>query len=430
MNIMTSKLFIRRTNSLTSMFIWIMFNSLATILIWKERKVRGKPIHPDCGSYLNKIDMIVPIPLSVPDLRGREAELLLGCVRDNWVSSAGPEVRAFETAMARLTGRAHAVATVNGTAALHLALLAAGVRAGDRVIVPDWTFAASANAITHAGATASFVDVGEADWALDPALVAETLAGDPTIRAVIAVDPLGHTADLDALEAACASYGVPLIEDAAGAIGARYRGRPSGTGGAAAIFSFNGNKTVTAGGGGMLVTDDAAMAQRVRHLSTQARLGSEYVHDMIGFNYRMTNINAALGLAQIERLDEMVAARSTIAARYDGAFADLETITPMPRPGYCDSVCWLYSVRLPDEETARALVASCDAAHIEARLFWRSLSAQAPWQDASRRLRGVSAGLSGTVVSLPSSSSLSEPDQQRVIDAITTWHESNVGAEA
>lgn len=370
------------------------------------------------------------IPLSVPDLRGREAELLLGCVRDNWVSSAGPEVTAFETALARLTGRTYAVATVNGTAALHLALLAAGVRAGDRVIVPDWTFAASANAIAHAGATASFVDVGKTDWALDPALVAETLACDPTVRAVIAVDPLGHTADLDALEAACAPYGVPLIEDAAGAIGARYRGRPSGSGGTSAIFSFNGNKTVTAGGGGMLVTDDAAVAQQVRHLSTQARPGKDYVHDMIGFNYRMTNINAALGRAQIERLDEMVAARRAIAARYDDAFAGLETITPMPRPGYCDSVCWLYSARLPDEKTARALVASCDVARIEARLFWRSLSAQAPWRDAPRRLRGVSAALSGTVVSLPSSSSLSEQDQQRVIDTVTVWHDSIVGAEA
>lgn len=370
------------------------------------------------------------IPLSVPDLRGREAELLLGCVRDNWVSSAGPQVTAFETAMARLTGRTHAVATVNGTAALHLALLAAGVCAGDRVIVPDWTFAASANAISHAGATASFVDVRKADWALDPDLVAEALACDPTIRAVIAVDPLGHTADLDALEAACAPYGVPLIEDAAGAIGARYRGRPSGSGGTAAIFSFNGNKTVTAGGGGMLVTDDAVFARKVRHLSTQARPGSDYIHDMIGFNYRMTNINAALGCAQIERLDEMVAARRAIAARYDDAFAGLALVTPMPRPGYCDSACWLYSVRMPDEKTTRALVASCDVARIEARLFWRALSAQAPWQDAPRRLRGVSAALSGTVASLPSSSSLSKQDQQRVIDTVTIWHESIVGANA
>lgn len=394
----------------------------------KDENPGGKPIHPGCGSY--STNMTERIPLSVPDLRGREADLLLGCVRDNWVSSAGPEVTALESAMARLTGRAHAVATVNGTAALHLALLAAGVGVGDRVIVPDWTFAASANAISHAGATASFVDVRESDWALDPALVGEALAGDPTIRAVIAVDPLGHTADLDAVAAACEKYGVPMIEDAAGAIGARYRGRPSGSGGAAAIFSFNGNKTVTAGGGGMLVTDDHALAGQVRHMSTQARPGGDYIHDMIGFNYRMTNINAALGLAQIERLDEMVAARHAIAARYDAAFAGLATVTRMPRPEYCDSVCWLYSLRLADEKTARDLVAACDAAGVEARLFWRSLSAQLPWQDAPRNLQGVSAALSGTVVSLPSSSSLPERDQQRVIDTVTAWHASMVGAEA
>jgi perosamine synthetase len=356
--------------------------------------------------------------------------LLLGCVRDNWVSSVGPEVTAFEAAMARLTGRSHAVATVNGTAALHLALLAAGVGTGDRVIVPDWTFAASANAIAHAGAIASFVDVRASDWALDPAVVAETLAEDPSIRAVIAVDPLGHIADLDALEAVCAPYGVALIEDAAGAIGARYRGRPSGSGGRAAIFSFNGNKTVTAGGGGMLVTDDVAFARRAHHLSTQARPGSDYIHDMIGFNYRMPNINAALGLAQLERLDEMVAARAAIGARYDSAFDGFATVSPTPRPEYCDSVCWLYSVILPDEKTARTLVAFCDAAGVDARLFWRSLSAQAPWSDAPRRLRGVSEALSGAVVSLPSSSSLSEQDQQRVIDTVAAWHDSIAGAEA
>ena len=388
-----------------------------------------KPIHPECGSYRH-LNLAIRIPLSVPDLRGREAELLLGCVRDNWVSSAGPEVTAFETAMARLTGRAHAVATVNGTAALHLALLAAGVRPGDRVIVPDWTFAASANAVAHAGALASFVDVGESDWAIDPALVAETLAEDPKIRAVIAVDPLGHTADLDALEAVCAPHGVALIEDAAGAIGARYRGRSSGSGGLAAAFSFNGNKTVTAGGGGMLVTGDAEYARQVRHLSTQARPGNDYIHDAIGFNYRMTNINAALGLAQFERLDEMVAARRAIAERYDTAFSGLSSIAPTPRPAHCESVCWLYSIRLPDEAAARALVACCDAAGIEARLFWRSLSAQAPWQDAPRRLRGVSTALSGCVISLPSSSSLVADDQQRVIDTVAAWHAGTLGVGA
>lgn len=370
------------------------------------------------------------IPLSVPDLRGREAELLLGCVRDNWVSTAGPEVSAFEAALRELTGRRHAIATVNGTASLHLAVLAAGVQPGERVIVPDWTFAASANAVAHAGAVPCFVDVAATDWALDPVLVDAVLAIDPTVRAVIAVDPLGHAADLDALGAACRARGVTLIEDAAGAIGGRYRGRPCGTGGEIAIFSFNGNKTVTAGGGGMVVTDDAAVADRVRHLSTQARLGGDYLHDMVGFNYRMTNLNAAVGLAQLERLAEMVAARRGIAARYDAAFAAMPEVTPMPRPAHSESSCWLYSVRLPDEAAAQALVAALDLAGAEARVFWRSLSAQAPWHGAPRHLCGVSAALSGTVVSLPCSSSLAEADQRRVIAAVEAWQASRRGAAA
>jgi dTDP-4-amino-4,6-dideoxygalactose transaminase len=361
------------------------------------------------------------IPLAVPDLRGREAELLAKCVAENWVSSAGPEVSAFERGIAEVAGRAHAVATVNGTAALHLALMALGIGRGDRVVVPDWTFAASANAVAHAGATPVFVDVREQDWALDPDLTAEVLAADPSIRAVIAVDPVGHLADMDALGSVCAARGVALVEDAAGGIGASYRGRPCGSFGLISTFSFNGNKTVTAGGGGMVLTDDEAIARLVRHRSTQARAGLDYSHDMVGYNYRMTNLNAAVGLAQLERLDEMVAAKRAIAARYDEGFAGLDGVAPMPRPAWCDSTGWLYCVRLSDEAEARALVAALDRAGADARLFWRSLSVQAPWRDAPRRLTGVSEGLTGRVVSLPCSSFLTGDEQDRVIEAVRRW---------
>lgn len=372
--------------------------------------------------------MPAAIPLSIPDLRGREAELLLGCVRDNWVSSAGPQVSAFERSVAALTGRAHAVATVNGTAALHLALLGSGIRPGDSVIVPDWTFAASANAVAHAGATPVFVDVRHEDWALDPALVAEALAADRAIRAVIAVDPVGHAADMDALADVCDRAGVTLIEDAAGAIGATYKGRPCGSLGKASIFSFNGNKTVTCGGGGMLVTDDEALARTARHRSTQARLGADYVHDAVGYNYRMTNLNAAVGVAQLERLGEMVAAKRAIAARYDAALAGRSDLRPMPRPAHSLSSCWLYNVRLADETAARSLVAALAANGIEARIFWRSLSAQKPWEKAPRHLDGVSQALSARVVSLPSSSSLPEADQARIVEALGAWHAAGASA--
>lgn len=361
------------------------------------------------------------IPLAVPDLRGREAQLLVKCVEENWVSSAGPEVVAFEAAVARLTGRKHAIAVVNGTAGLHLSLLAAGVCPGDHVAVPDWTFAASPNAIAHAGATPHFVDVGESDWAIDPILLAKALEDDPRIKAVIAVDPLGHAAPFEALAPICAARGVPLIEDSAAAIGATYQDRPCGSLGKVSVFSFNGNKTVTAGGGGMVMTDDEAMARFVRHVSTQARPTREYVHDHVGFNYRMTNINAAVGLAQIERLEEMVAAKRAIAARYDALLAQRNDIVAMPRPAHSNSSCWLYSVLLPGEAAAQSLVSAMEEQAIEARVFWRSLSAQQPWAGAPRTLSGVSSRLSGCVVSLPCSSSLSEADQDRVIEVLGNW---------
>lgn len=361
------------------------------------------------------------IPLSVPDLRGREAEYLVRCVRDNWVSSAGPDVTAFEDGIAARAARRFAVATVNGTAALHLALIAVGVQPGDRVIVPDWTFAATANAVAHAGAVPVFVDVREEDWALDPELLDEALKQYAPVRAVLVVDPLGHAADLTAIETICSAHGVPVVEDAAGAIGAFHHTRPCGSGGLASTFSFNGNKLITAGGGGMVVTDDEEIAKKVRHLSTQARLNADYVHDAVGYNYRMTNLNAALGLAQLERLDEMIAARRANAARYDDAFANTPRLNPMPRPEHSTSTGWLYSLRLGTASAASDLVSWLDKAEIDARVFWKALTNQSPWRGAPRIVRGVSESLSGTVVSIPSSSSLNSAQQERVILALTDW---------
>lgn len=362
------------------------------------------------------------IPLSVPDLRGREAELLAACVRDNWVSSAGPFVPEFEGKIAALAGRPHAVAACNGTAALELLLTAAGIGRGARVVVPDYTFAATANAVLHAGATPLFVDVSAESWTLDPALVAEALA-DRTqpVAAVIAVHTLGHPADMDALAAVCAEAGVPLIEDAAGAIGALYKNRPAGGLGDAAMFSFNGNKTVTAGGGGMIVTDRVDWADRARALSTQARSGNRYRYHAAGRNYRMTNVNAAIGLAQLERLPEMLAAKRRIAAGYDAALAGRDDLKPMPRRAWAESGCWLYSVLCADAGDADDLVVAMNAARIEARHFWEMLSDQAPYADAPRRLSGVAARLSGAVVSLPCSSSLGAGEQERVIAVLARW---------
>ena len=322
--------------------------------------------------------------------------------------------------MAALCRRGHAMAMVNGTAALHMALVAAGVEKGDRVIVPDWTFAASANAIIHAGAEPVFVDVTPETWTLDPALVAEVISSaDLAIAAVMPVHVLGHPVDMDQLMTVTGE--LPIIEDAAGAIGALYKGEHVGKFGLVSAFSFNGNKTVTAGGGGMVLTDDEETANRIRHLSTQARVGADYTHDAVGFNYRMTNLNAAVGLAQLERLDEMIAIKHSIAATYDEAIEGRDDISAMPRATWADSSCWLYSVRVCAEADANRLVARMHEAQIEARIFWRSLSAQPVYASAPRRLSGVSEALSGMVVSLPCSSGLTVSQQSRVLDVLRDW---------
>jgi dTDP-4-amino-4,6-dideoxygalactose transaminase len=362
------------------------------------------------------------IPLAVPDLRGNEAKYLAQCVADNWVSSVGPFVTEMERRLAALSARRHAVATVNGTAALHLALLALGVGRGDLVVVPDWTFAATANAVVHAGATPLFIDVTGESWTLDPALLDRALAAHTgRVKAVTAVHALGHPADMDPIMDVAARHGVPVVEDAAGAIGAYYRGRPIGSLGTAAIFSFNGNKVATAGGGGMVVADDDAIARTARHLSTQARPGADYVHDAAGFNYRMTNLNAAVGLAQLERLDDMVAIKRRIAARYAEAVAGRADMSFMPRRAWAESSAWLSSVLVARADDAAALVDHLARSAIEARVFWRALSPQAPYRGAPRLLSGVAAALSGRVVSLPCSTSLSDADQGRVLDALAAW---------
>ena len=362
------------------------------------------------------------IGLAEPDLRGRETEYLARCVADNWVSSAGPFVGEFERRVAAVVERTHGVAIVNGTAALQLALIAAGVQPGDHVAVPDYTFAATANAVIHAGAVPYFVDVTSESWTLDPDLVGEGIARKSLrIAAVIPVHTLGHPADMDRMKAVCAAAGIPLIEDAAGAIGARYKGRPAGSLGDAAMFSFNGNKTVTAGGGGMIVTDRDDWARKAKGLSQQARAGARYHYEAAGFNYRLTNVNAAIGLAQLERLDEMLGAKRAIAACYDAVLAGRNDLRPMPRASWAESACWLYSVLCGSRAAADSLTSALNSDNIEARHFWESLSAQQPYRDAPKLLSGVGAGLSGRVVSLPCSTGLTHADQDRVIGIISAW---------
>ena len=271
------------------------------------------------------------LALAEPNLSGNEAAYLQECVTSGYVSSVGPFVDRFEAMVADLARSRHAVATTSGTAGLHVALKALGVGPGDLVIVPAYSFIASATAVSQAGAEPWFFDIGADSWTLDPTLLEAVLSVETEWRdgalyhrtrgarvgALMAVHALGHPADMDAIVELATANGLPVLADGAAALGATYKGRPVGELGAqATVFSFNGNKTITAGGGGAVAGNGEALMARIRHLSTTARAADGYRHDEIGFNYRMTNLQAAVGCAQLERLGEFVAAKRRIAACY------------------------------------------------------------------------------------------------------------------
>ncbi|WP_433795046.1 DegT/DnrJ/EryC1/StrS family aminotransferase [Actinoplanes sp. CA-252034] len=360
------------------------------------------------------------IYLSPPDVTDLERKLLLDAFDSNWVAPVGPDLDAFEEQVADRVGVRHAVALSSGTAALHLALIAAGVRRGDTVLVPSFTFAATANAVVYLGARPVFVDSTPDSWNVDPALVAEELRARAERgnlpRAVIAVDMYGQCADYDPLLEACDRYGVPLIEDAAEALGATYRGRAAGSFGLAGVLSFNGNKIITTGGGGMLVTDDGRVAKQARHLATQAREPvAHYEHRAVGYNYRLSNLLAAVGRGQVQRLDQMIAARKATFAFYRDR---LPGLTFMPIAGYGEPNYWLTCVLTEDEAHRDRLLAALDSRDIEARPAWKPMHLQPVFQDCVTRGGGVCADLFRRGVCLPSGSALTDHDRGRVVDAV------------
>ncbi|MCS6969621.1 MAG: aminotransferase class I/II-fold pyridoxal phosphate-dependent enzyme [Planctomycetota bacterium] len=361
------------------------------------------------------------IPLAVPTLSADDERWLVDCVRSGFVSSVGAFVEEFERALARQLGAAHVVACASGTAAIHLALRALGVGPGDRVLVSDCTFVASANPAAYLGAELAFVDSETASWNLDPALVEEALRRWAPVKAVIAVHLYGQPADLGPILEACRRHGAFLIEDAAEALGASYaadyphpacRGRQAGTIGDIGCLSFNGNKVITTGGGGACIVADAALAARIRHLSTQAKLpGIGFVHDAIGYNYRMPNLNAALGLAQLARLPQFLERKRAIAARYR-AWAAAHGYACQPTLPGTRSSEWLPSLLVPRRD---AVLAALQARGIRARPVWTPLSAQPCHRGRPRFGGAVSDRLAAEGLSLPCSVGLSDEQQQRVI---------------
>jgi dTDP-4-amino-4,6-dideoxygalactose transaminase len=369
------------------------------------------------------------IYLSSPDVGAREEEMCLAALRSGWVAPLGPMVDAFEKALADRCARRFAVALSSGTAALHLALLELGARPGTVVLVPTMTFAATANAVVYTGATPVFVDCEPNSGNLDPALLEEALLTlgyrGVHIAAVIAVDLLGHCADYSQIEAICQSVDVPLLSDAAEALGASHAGHPAGSFGSAAILSFNGNKVISTSGGGALLTDDERVAERVRYLSTQARQPApHYEHTEIGYNYRLSNVLAALGLAQLERLDEMIARRRRLRQGYSEVFADAEGVTIFQRGHDSDDNCWLTAI-LVDPVVAQwkpaELAAALDLVDIESRPLWKPMHQQPVFANARAFLRGNADRLFAAGLALPSGSSLTPAQVERVYTAIRSF---------
>lgn len=375
------------------------------------------------------------IPNAVPHLAGNEWKYLKECLDTNWVSSAGPFIARFERAVADWVGVPHAVATVNGSAALHVALLAAGVTPGDEVLVPAFTFIATANAIAYCGAHPVFLDVEPISWGLDPDKLADFLAREcrmeggrainrtsgRTVRAALPVDLYGHPCDLDPVLAAARQHGVAVVEDAAEALGAVYRGRPVGGAAPLACLSFNGNKVVTSGAGGMVLTGDDALAARVRGLTTQARGDAlEFVHTEVGFNYRMSNLHAALGLAQIEQLPGFLESKRETAAAYAAMLAGVDGVTMAGEAPWAKSACWMPSLLIDERRCAdvRALLRALNAEGIEARPLWRPLHLQPAFRAAQHHQISVAPRLYERGLSLPCSVGITAEERRAVVEAL------------
>jgi dTDP-4-amino-4,6-dideoxygalactose transaminase len=366
------------------------------------------------------------IYLSPPDVGDEEKRLLLDAFDSNWIAPLGPHVDGFERDMAERIDVAHTLALTSGTAALHLALIILGVGPGDDVLVPTQTFVATANVVTYVGARPVFVDSDPTTWTIDPALVAdelETRAQEGRLpAAVITVDLYGQCADYDPLLAACAEFDVPVIEDAAEALGSTYGGRPAGTFGAAGVFSFNGNKIITTSGGGMLVSDDEAFIARARYLSTQAREPVvHYEHVAVGFNYRLSNLLAAVGRGQLRGLDERIALRRTINERYRAALSDVPGIEFMPIAPYGEPNYWLTCVLIEPElfgATHADIRVALEALDIESRPTWKPLHLQPVYADAPTVGGDVSASIYERGLCLPSGSRLAGEDMDRIVATI------------
>lgn len=373
------------------------------------------------------------IPLCVPEIRGNEWAYIKECLDTNFVSSVGPFVDRFERELVTCIGAQYGVATASGTAALHVALLVAGVEPEDEVLVSTLTFIAPVNAIRYVGASPVFIDAEPDYWQMDVEKARDFIekecqwrAGElrnrhtgRRVQAILPVHILGHPVDMDPLLGLAKKYGLPVIEDATESLGARYKNRMAGRIGDIACFSFNGNKLITTGGGGMIVTDNEAWARKAKYLTTQAKDDPfEFVHNEIGFNYRLTNIQAALGCAQLESLDEYIEAKRRIAGTYAGALTDRPGLSPMPEAEWAFSVYWMYTMLVDAAQfgmDSRALMRKLAEAKVQARPLWQPAHLSPAHRDAYAVNCSTAEELNRRAVSLPCSVGLTDMQQERVL---------------
>ncbi|MCH2114803.1 MAG: aminotransferase class I/II-fold pyridoxal phosphate-dependent enzyme [Pirellulales bacterium] len=355
-------------------------------------------------------------------MSGDELALIEEAFLSNWIAPLGPHVDAFEEEFAAKLGVDHAVVLSSGTAALHLALLIAGVEPGDKVVTSTLTFVATANAIGYTGAEPTFIDSERSSWNMDPQLLAEELADaaqkGQLPRAVVVVDICGQSADWKPIRELTDEYEIPLIADSAESLGATYGDRAAGTLGDIGCFSFNGNKIITTGGGGMLVTDNGDWARQVRHLATQARdPAPHYEHSQQGYNYRLSNLLAAVGRGQLRVLEQRVDERRAVFEYYQDAIGNLPGIEFMPEAKFGRSTRWLTCLLVDASLSGvspERLLQEFAAENIEARPMWKPMHLQPLFRDAQYRGGKVAEDIFARGLCLPSGSSLTEQDLQRI----------------
>lgn len=375
------------------------------------------------------------IPLCEPEIGGNAWKYVKQCLDTGWVSSAGTFVDSFEHGLAKYVSAGYAVAVSNGTAALHTALRVVGVEAGDEVIVSNLTFVAPANAVRYCGAHPLLMDTSDETWHIDIDKVERFLEEECThddrgclnrgtgrrVRAILPVHILGMACDMDRIVRLAQQHDLRVVEDAAEGLGVRYRGRHVGTFGDVGALSFNGNKILTSGGGGMLVTDNEEYANRARYLTTQAKDDPvEYFHNEVGYNYRLSNLQAALGVAQLEEIDRFVDRKRTIAQTYEKALGRLPGIRTMPHLDGLEPTFWLYTVLLDDQTTLddrRSFIASLRSDGVGARSLWRPIHDLPPYGDCQSYRIESSPRLFRRAVSLPSSVGISKAALERCIES-------------